>query len=138
VIGLCIGLLAYIEQLSGHQWLAAPFAASAVILVVFPASPFAGPKAYFGGYCVSTLAGLVVALVLNSLLPMPIVLGFAVGAAAGLMLVTNTVHPPAAGVPLLIVQSKAGPGFFVAPILLGTLTLFLMVQLHRRLRASTA
>jgi CBS-domain-containing membrane protein len=117
---LGIGLTSYLSFKTGFPWLTAPFGATSVLVYAAHKVPFAQPRNVIGGYIMSALAGfLVMALFGNTWWS----LGIGVGLAITFMGITGTTHPPAGGVPIIIITSKAAWTFMFSPLLLGTLVL---------------
>lgn len=105
--------------------------ASATIVLFAPDSPGARPRAVLGGHLLGSGMGL---LLLHGLGPGPVSLGLAVGLAVAAMLVTDTLHAPAAGNPLVIFTTRPGWLFLITPTLLGALAVVILGLLYRGLR----
>lgn len=101
---LTVFLLGTLAAETEYPFLFAPFGATCLIVFAFPKNPFGKPKNLFGGYVIATLIGLIFQALTSGA---PIFVALAVGLGVFAMLVTSTVHPPAAGMPILI--------FFVRP-----------------------
>ena len=90
--------------------------ASAFVAFAFPAKNVSKPRFLLGGYAVGLLVGVCVGLLTRTIgvpqsptaaqILQVIMGGLAVGAAIFLMTITNTEHPPAAGVALGMVMDK--------------------------------
>jgi len=108
----------------------APFGASCVILFALPEAPLAQPKNVVFGHFLTALCGMVVA----HFLPVtPWTIAIATGAGVGLMVVTNTTHPPAGANPLLILLAGGtAPAwtFLLFPVLGGALALVIIASLY--------
>lgn len=113
---LCIGLLAYLNSLGQAPLLIAPFGASCVLVFGVPASPFARPRNVIGGHFLAALMGLLAVFFLG-----PGIVGTAlgVGLAITVMLITDTTHPPAGAVPIVVALMKPGWFFLITPVLVG-------------------
>ncbi len=85
------------QNLSWSLLLMAPFGATMVLLYALPQSPLAQPKNIFFGHLLTCALGL---LLLHSLGVSPLTLGLGTGLGVGLMMLTNTTHPPAGAQPL--------------------------------------
>jgi CBS-domain-containing membrane protein len=98
---LCIAALASLERFTQEGlWLMAPFGATMVIVFGLPDSPLAQPRNIVFGHLLTTAVGLTAAHYLGVT---PWSLGAAVGLALFLMLVTQTMHPPAGANPVLVI-----------------------------------
>ena len=91
----------------------APFGASAVLLFAAPAGPFAQPRNAIGGHLLCSVIGVLVVALLGDT---PIAMGAGVALAIALMMLTDTVHPPAGADPLVAIVIGAGWQF---PVQLG-------------------
>ncbi len=97
-MGLCSVFLHAVTP--GGHWMLAPLAATLVILYVQPHSPVAQPWPVIGSYLLSCLAGLLCA----QLIALPqLSATLAVALSIWLMLRLQCVHPPGAGMALVIV-----------------------------------
>ncbi len=129
---LVITVLAALSQQDGlGLWLMAPFGATMVIVFALPASPLAQPRNIVGGHLLAALVGLIVVSLFGV---HSWSLGLAVGLAISLMMLTNTLHPPAGANPLLIMLAGKSWGFLLSPILPGTLLIVLLATLYHRLQ----
>jgi len=127
---LAIAGLGLLGQSTGSLVLIAPFAASSFVLFCFPASPFAQFKNLIGGYLISAVIGL---LFVSWGSGSVFMIAGAVALVAFFMLVSGSSHPPAAGVPIVIISSQASWSFLLSPILLGVLFLSLLSWLYQQL-----
>ncbi|WP_186297167.1 HPP family protein [Shewanella algae] len=121
--GSCIGLLAGLQEmlmqnLSWSLLLMAPFGATMVLLYALPQSPLAQPKNIFFGHLLTCALGL---LLLHTLGVSPLTLGLGTGLGVGLMMLTNTTHPPAGANPLLVMLAGAEWQFLLTPVVSGLL-----------------
>jgi CBS-domain-containing membrane protein len=106
------------------------FAASCVLEFVLPVAPVSQPVNVIGGH----LAGAVCGLVALSLLPgswwaFALATGVAVMAMTGLRIL----HPPAASLPLIIMQDAQDWWYLLTPILVGTVIIVVLGLVYRRL-----
>lgn len=130
---------------SGQLILIAPFGATMTILFASPNAPLAQPRAVLGAYALTTGLSLVAINALphglniahllhpstNQIEVLPALwqvtlASILVGACIFLMLVTRWVHPPAGGIPVLLLthSESAPPGMFLFyPVLTGALLL---------------
>lgn len=127
--GLAIGLLAQLAAMLQLALLIAPFGASCVLLFALPQSPLARPRNVVGGHCLSALVGLAV---LHAVGDGGFACALGVGLAIAVMQVTDTLHPPAGGDPLVVILTGAGWPFLGLPVLAGTLALVALAWAYHR------
>lgn len=109
--------------------LVAPFGATCALLFAAPASPLAQPSAVLGGHLVSTLIG----LLLRAALPdVWWAAALAVAVAIAVMMALRVLHPPGAGMPLVVFALDPGFGFLVTPVLVGAGALVLIALVFHR------
>jgi len=114
----------------GTPWLVAPIGASAVLVFVLPASPFAQPWSVVGGNTLSALVGIAC---LQWLGGTPVAAALAVSLAIALMLGLRCLHPPGGACALLVVLAGIGdPMFALQPVLLNSLLLMLAGVAYNR------
>lgn len=123
---LAILLLQMLSRQVDMPLLIAPFGASCVVLFLTPDSELARPRSLLGGYMIGTLVGL---LALTLLPGAWWVAAPAVGLTVALMRLNQTVHPPAAAQPLVILLMKPGWSFLLMPTLPGVGLLLLTAWL---------
>ncbi|OXY82830.1 HPP family protein [Oceanimonas doudoroffii] len=112
--------LSYLKHWTHFMVLSAPMGASLVLLLLLPSAPLSRPKNVILGHLLTTC----VAVAGLELIPDPLLgLGFCFGLSLALMVVTDTLHPPAGANPILIYLSAAhlSPLDFILPTLAGTL-----------------
>lgn len=127
--GLVIGLLALLAQTLEKPLLIAPFGASCVLLFALPQSPLARPRNVIGGHLVSSFVGLVA---LGLFGPGVLACALGVGFAIAAMQLTDTLHPPAGGDPIVVILAGAGWSFLGLPVLAGTVALVALAWLYHR------
>lgn len=147
-------VLLVLSTTSGQLILIAPFGATMTILFALPQSPLAQPRAVLGAYALTaalSLAainalphGLNLAHVIHSASnPMAVIpalwqialASILVGTCIFLMLITRWVHPPAGGIPvLLLTHSESAPSgmFLFYPVLTGALLLIVLAWGYHR------
>ena len=115
LIGLL--LLAGAAGLSGLALFALPFAATAGIIAVAPASPFAQPRSVLAGHLSAAVVGLTVTALLGASL-------WSSAIAAGLstvpMLLLRAPHPPAGATAAFIGLTAPGWLFLLDPVLIAS------------------
>lgn len=121
-----MGLLA---RSTGDAWLLGSFGATGVLLFGFPQSPFSRARNVIGGHLISSAIGL---LFLHLMGPGWIGLAAAGACAAMLMLLTESVHPPAGSNPVIVFMTQPGWDFLLLPTLAGACTLFAIAAVYRR------
>lgn len=126
---LVVGLLAALDDLLRLTLLIAPFGASAVLVFAVPASHFAQPRNVIGGHLLCSVIGVAMFALLHQ---SPIAMGLGVGLAIGLMMLTDTVHPPAGADPIVAISIGAGWHFPIMPVLPGALAITVAALLYHR------
>src|SRR5262245_9370250 len=119
-----VGVLASLTQ---QPWLLGSFGASCVLLFGFPTGPFSKPRNVLGGHLLSSLTGL---LFLQLFRPGWLPMAAAAACAGMLMMVTDTVHPPAGSNPVIVFLSHPGWEFMVLPTLAGASALVVLAKLY--------
>lgn len=128
---LCITALSSLGSiLQSSVWLMAPFGATMVILFGLPESPLAQPRNIIVGHLLTTAIGLSVAALVGV---SPWSMGLAVGLAVGLMLLTNTTHPPAGANPLVVMLAGEHWDFLLMPAAAGAVLIVAFGVLYHRL-----
>ena len=114
----CISLLALMSDVVGAYvlWMIPTFGASVVLITALPDSPLARPKNIIFGHLISATSGILLATIL---LPSFYSLGIAVGLAIFLMMITDCLHPPAGGNPILVILSGSILEFNLLPLAVG-------------------
>ncbi len=126
---IAIASLSILGEILTLPLLLAPFGASCVLVFGVPASPFARPRNVIGGYLVSALMGLgAVALLGTATAGMAVGVGLAIAA----MMITETIHPPAGAVPIVVAFTHPGLSFLIAPVGAGAALIVLIGILYRR------
>ena len=126
-----ISLLAFLENLfDGSIWLIPPFGASMVLVMAVHESPLAKPTNILLGHVLSALSGVIVLYLIGDHF---IALGLAVGLAIFIMIITNTIHPPAGANPIIVILTGQGISFVLFPVAVGALMLVLFAYLYNKL-----
>lgn len=111
-----IAILGLATDLFGYPLLMASFGASCVLEFVLPKAPVSQPVNVIGGHLVSALIGLAAV----SLLPTQWwSLALATGVAISTMTALRMLHPPAAGIPLIVMLDGESWIYLVTPVLVG-------------------
>lgn len=141
-VGLALAMVAGLAELFRQPLLLPPFAATAILVLITPDKSFAQPRNIVGGYLICCT----LALAVGAWMPISgLVAAGAVGVAVGLMLVTDTLHPPGAATLLLLLLAPRTPDwrvvFGVVPlgvaVLLGTGWLLNKLVLKQHYPATT-
>lgn len=109
-------------------FIVAPMGACAVLLFAVPASPLAQPWPVLGGNLVSTAVGLAAHWLVDDVL---LAAAVGVGAAIGVMMLLNCLHPPGGACALLAATAtpaihEQGPLFVMTPVAVNTVALLLV------------
>ena len=128
---LCIAVLSYLNSLDEtNLWLIPPFGASMVLVMAVNESPLAHPKNVFFGHLISAFAGVLVFWILGY---SAISLGLGVGLAIFLMMVTDTIHPPAGANPIIAILGAKGMSFIIMPVATGAFFIVLFAVIYNKL-----
>ena len=126
-----ISFLAYLENsFEGTIWLIPPFGASMVLVMAVHESPLARPTNILLGHVLSALSGVIVLYLIGDHF---LALGLAVGLAIYIMIITNTIHPPAGANPIIVILTGQGISFVLFPVAVGALMLVLFAYLYNKL-----
>ena len=126
-----ISFLAYLENsFEGTIWLIPPFGASMVLVMAVHESPLAKPTNILLGHVLSALSGVIVLYLIGDHF---MALGLAVGLAIFMMIVTNTIHPPAGANPIIVILTGQGISFVLFPVAVGALMLVIFAYLYNKL-----
>lgn len=116
---------------SDWQLLMAPFGATAVLLFAAPLSPFSKPLNVIGGHVLTATIGLLFAEYIGF---GAWAVAVATGLAITMMVLSNTLHPPAGANPILIIQSQQGWWFLMEPVLLGAIGLVVSAKVFEKVK----
>lgn len=134
---LCIGYLHSLTMDTAElPILIAPFGASAVLVFGAIKSPLAQPRNVILGHCLSAFIGITVYRFVQA--DETIIISLAVSLAIGLMLITNTVHPPGGATAFITASGgefieKLGYWYILCPCLFGTVSMILLAVLINNL-----
>ncbi len=128
---LCILILSFLNGFNeDYIWLIPPFGATLVLVMSVHESPLAQPKNIFFGHVLSGLSGLIIITLIGSNI---YCLGLGVGLAIFIMMVTNTVHPPAGGNPLIVILGDQNLSFILMPLAAGSVIIILFGIIYNRI-----
>jgi CBS-domain-containing membrane protein len=119
---IAIACIAYLAFYSNYPLVMGSFGASCVLLFGFPESPFSQPKNIIAGHLLSTFIGL---CFLHFVGPQWWSMALALSIALGVMIASDTVHPPAGSNPLIVFLADADWSFLFLPSTAGSVILVL-------------
>ena len=126
-----ISFLAFLDRsFEGMIWLIPPFGASMVLVMAAHESPLAKPTNILLGHVLSALSGVIVLYLMGDHF---MALGLAVGLAIFVMIVTNTIHPPAGANPIIVILTGQGISFVLFPVAVGAIMLVIYAYLYNNL-----
>ena len=128
---ICIGFLSYLNMsIDGSVWLIAPFGASMVLVMAVHESPLAQPKNLILGHVFSALSGVLIYTLLGQTF---FALGAGVALAIFVMIITNTIHPPAGANPIIVILGGKGIGFVLLPVAVGALIIIIFAMIYNKI-----
>ena len=126
-----ISFLAFLDSsFEGMIWLIPPFGASMVLVMAVHESPLAKPKNILLGHILSALSGVIILYLIGDNF---LALGIAVALAVFVMIVTDTIHPPAGANPIIVILTGQGISFVLFPVAIGALLLVIFAYLYNKL-----
>ena len=128
---ICIGFLSYLNiSMDSSIWLIPPFGASMVLVMAVHESPLAQPKNLILGHILSALSGVFVYVLLGQTFYS---IGAGVGLAIFIMLITNTIHPPAGANPIIVILGGKGLSFVFLPVAIGAIIIVAYAIIYNRI-----
>ena len=126
-----ISFLAFLDvSFEGMIWLIPPFGASMVLVMAVYESPLAKPKNILLGHILSALSGVIILYLIGDNF---LALGIAVALAVFVMIVTDTIHPPAGANPIIVILTGQGISFVLFPVAVGAFMLVVFAYLYNKL-----
>jgi len=126
-----ISFLAFLDSsFEGMIWLIPPFGASMVLVMAVHESPLAKPKNILLGHILSALSGVIILYLIGDNF---LALGIAVALAVFMMIVTDTIHPPAGANPIIVILTGQGISFVLIPVAVGAFMLVVFAYLYNKL-----
>ena len=126
-----ISFLAFLDRsFEGMIWLIPPFGASMVLVMAVHESPLAKPKNILLGHILSALSGVIILYLIGDNF---LALGIAVALAVFVMIVTDTIHPPAGANPIIVILTGQGISFVLLPVAVGAFMLVIFAYLYNKL-----
>tara|TARA_X000000368_G_C23026994_1_gene710702 strand:- start:1039 stop:1518 length:480 start_codon:yes stop_codon:yes gene_type:complete len=128
---ICIGFLSYLNMtFDGSIWLIPPFGASMVLVMAVHESPLAQPKNLMLGHVFSALSGVLVYILLGESF---YALGLGVALAIFVMMITNTIHPPAGANPIIVILGGKSFSFVLFPVVVGALIIIIFAIIYNKI-----
>ena len=128
---ICICFLAYLNSsIEGAIWLIPPFGASMVLVMAVYESPLAKPKNLILGHILSALSGVIIFYLLGNTF---ISLGLGVALAVFVMMITNTVHPPAGANPIIVILTGQSLNFVFLPVAIGAIIIVVFAYFYNKI-----
>ncbi|MDC3208592.1 HPP family protein [Pelagibacteraceae bacterium] len=126
-----ISFLAFLDMsFEGMIWLIPPFGASMVLVMAVHESPLAKPKNILLGHILSALSGVIILYLIGDNF---LALGIAVALAVFVMILTDTIHPPAGANPIIVILTGQGISFVLFPVAVGAFMLVVFAYLYNKL-----
>ena len=126
-----ISFLAFLDRsFEDMIWLIPPFGASMVLVMAVHESPLAKPKNILLGHILSALSGVIILYLIGDNF---LALGIAVALAVFVMIVTDTIHPPAGANPIIVILTEQGISFVLFPVAVGAFMLVVFAYLYNKL-----
>ncbi len=126
-----ISFLAFLDRsFEDMIWLIPPFGASMVLVMAVHESPLAKPKNILLGHILSALSGVIIFYLIGDNF---LALGIAVALAVFVMIVTDTIHPPAGANPIIVILTGQGISFVLFTVAVGAFMLVVFAYLYNKL-----
>ncbi len=130
---IAIGVIGFLTQTYNNLLVMGSFGATCVLLFGYPQSPFSQPRNVILGHFLSTFIGL---FFLHTFGNEWWSMALALATAIAVMLLTNTVHPPAGSNPVIVFLLGAPWSFLITPTLIGALILVLVALFYLNIKKS--
>ena len=128
---LCIYAIAYLNLIDEtNVWLIPPFGASLVLVMAVHESPLASPRNVFFGHVLSASSGVMIYYFFGDA-PISIALGLSF--AIILMILTNTVHPPAGANPIIAILGAKSFEFVIMPVAIGASFIVIFALIYNKI-----
>ncbi len=128
---ILISCLSFLDNsIDNMIWLIPPFGASMVLVMSAHESPLAHPKNVIFGHILSSLSGLITLLLLGDSFYS---IGAGVGLAIFIMIVTNTVHPPAGANPIIVIMGSKDLSFIIFTVAIGAIVIVIFALIYNKL-----
>ena len=128
---ICISFLSYLNiSVNDSVWLIPPFGASMVLVMAAHNSPLAQPKNLIFGHILSALSGVIIYSILGLSFYS---IGAGVALAIFIMLITNTIHPPAGANPIIVIMGGESIKFVIMPVAIGAIFIVLFAIIYSKI-----
>ena len=101
-----------------------------VLVMAVHESPLAKPKNLILGHILSALSGVIIFYLLGNTF---VSLGLGVALAVFVMMITNTVHPPAGANPIIVILTGQSISFVFLPVAVGAFIIVAFAYLYNKL-----
>lgn len=129
---IAISVISLIVVVLGFPMVLGPIGATCLLVFAAHAGAFSQPRHILGGHVLSTFTAL---LIWEWFGRSHLTIGITLAAVAFLMVLTKTVHPPAAASAIVAINTQAGWGFLLS-VAAGALIVVLISLLYNNLFAS--
>ena len=128
---LCIYAIAYLNLIDEtNVWLIPPFGASLVLVMAVHDSPLASPRNVFFGHVLSASSGVMIYYLFGDA---PIAIALGLSFAIILMILTNTVHPPAGANPIIAILGAKSFEFVIMPVAIGASFIVIFALIYNKI-----
>ena len=128
---LCIYAIAYLNLIDEtNVWLIPPFGASLVLVMAVHDSPLASPRNVFFGHVLSASSGVMIYYFFGD---SPIAIALGLSFAIILMIITNTVHPPAGANPIIAILGAKSFEFVIMPVAIGASFIVIFALIYNKI-----
>ena len=128
---LCIYAIAYLNLIDEtNVWLIPPFGASLVLVMAVHDSPLASPRNVFFGHVLSASSGVMIYYFFRD---DPIAIALGLSFAIILMILTNTVHPPAGANPIIAILGAKSFEFVIMPVAIGASFIVIFALIYNKI-----
>jgi len=101
-----------------------------VLVMAVHESPLAQPKNLMLGHVFSALSGVLVYILLGESF---YALGLGVALAIFVMMITNTIHPPAGANPIIVILGGKSFSFVLFPVVVGALIIIIFAIIYNKI-----
>ncbi len=126
-VTLALVLVGVLANFIHHPLLIAPLGASSLLLFGFPDSAFSQPRNFLGGNLICALVGLAFIHFIGDYWW---TVALATGLATAVMMISDTLHPPAASIPMIVSNLHAAWSFLLFPNFCGCLVVLGLALLY--------
>jgi|TARA_B110000967_G_scaffold210067_1_gene270175 CBS-domain-containing membrane protein len=129
---ICISIIAFISENTSNYilWIIPTFGASVVLITALPSSPLARPRNILFGHLISAGSGVAIGAIFGVSF---FTIGVAVGVAILIMMMTDKLHPPAGGNPILVMSLGLPLEFNVLPLAAGVIIILVYAIIFNKI-----